>query len=416
MAAILDPITPITPPRAGRIVGLDVARAMAMLGMVIVHYAWAEGTGELADTVAEAMVGRAMPLFMTLGGIGVVLATTRSKTPDRDLLIRAAVLFVLGMVVHELTARIAIVLQAYGLFFALAPLFRRLPRPMLLVGAAAVTAVGSVTYQRIEWPPAFTRFEDLDDPGQLFESLFIDGYYPFFPVVGFFLFGMWLAGLDLRSDRVAATLAAVGGGVGLVTVWVTNAWADSLGLILARHDGDQEFAIGALLNSEGHSQMPAWVLSAGGTSAMVIGVSLLIAPRARHLLNPVAALGRLALTFYVFQAVVIHLFPVPTTTPISTEFRNVAVLYFGFMIFAVGWTMVFRSGPLEWLLRSATGRRTSAGPSQAASVPATAQPVPMSHPSPMSHPAPVMPALFPGTPPPTGPPPMPDQPSRPPPS
>lgn len=325
-----------------------------MFGMVVVHYVSIDGTEGALGTFAAAMAGRAMPLFMMLGGVGVHLATARSPHPDRDLLIRAVILLLLGMVVHELTARIAIVLQSYGLFFLLSPLFRRLPRPLLLVGAALVTAVGAVTYQQFTPPPLFTTFEMLGEPVTLLQSLFFTGYYPFFPVVAFFLVGIWIGGLDLRSDRVALTLAGVGTVVGIGVMVVANALVDRLELSVARFDGDDVFRAANLLNTEGHSEMPAWVLSAGGTSAAVIGISLLIAPRARRVLTPVLALGTLALTFYIFQAIVIHLAPPLSETTIEEEFRLVLILYGGFVLFAWGWKYFFRSGPFESLLRYPT--------------------------------------------------------------
>ena len=346
-----------TPIKTGRIEGLDLARAAAMFGMVVVHYVATDGTEGTLGTIAEAMVGRAMPLFMMLGGVGVHLATRRSAHPDRDLLVRAVLLLLLGMVVHELTARIAIVLQSYGLFFALAPLFRRLPRPLLLVGAAITTAVGAVTYQQFIPPPLFTTFGDLADPSRLAQSLFVSGYYPFFPVVGFFLVGIWIGGLDLRSDRVAATLAGIGTAVGLGVMVVANAIVDSQELLVSRFDGDDVFRAANLLNTEGHSEMPAWVLSAGGTSAAVIGICLLLAPRVQPWLSPVLALGTLALTFYIFQAIVIHLAPPLSETTITEEFRLVLILYIGFLPFAWGWKYFFRSGPFESLLRLGPPRR-----------------------------------------------------------
>lgn len=330
-----------------------------MLGMVVVHYVATDGTEGALGTLAEAMVGRAMPLFMMLGGVGVLLATARSKSPDRDLLVRAVILFLLGLVVHELTARIAIVLQSYGLFFALAPLFRRLPRWSLPIGAALASAVGAVTYQGFTPPPQFTTFEHLADPAALIRSLFIDGYYPFFPVVGFFLIGMWIGGLDLRSDRVAALLAGAGTAGGLGVMWLANTIVDRRGYSVARFDGDDRFRAENLLNTEGHSEMPAWFLSATGTSIAVIGISLLLAPRLARLLGPVLALGTMALTFYIFQAVVIHLAPPLSETTIAEEFRLVAILYIGFMPFALGWKYFFRSGPFEWLLRAGSGPRRS---------------------------------------------------------
>lgn len=348
--------TTTSPAKTGRIEGIDLARAAAMFGMVVVHYVATDGTEGSLGTIAEAMVGRAMPLFMMLGGIGVHLATARSKTPDRDLLFRAVILLLLGMTVHELTARIAIVLQSYGLFFAVAPLFRRLPRPLLLVAAVITTAVGAVTYQTFIPPPRFTTFGDLADPSAFFQSLFFDGYYPFFPVFGFFLVGMWIAGFDLRSDRVAASLAGVGTVVGLGTMWFANFIVTSQDIVVSRFDGDDVFRAANLLNTEGHSEMPAWVISAAGTSAAVIGISLLIAPRAGKILSPVLALGTLALTFYIFQAVVIHLAPPLSETTITEEFRLVLILYLGFLPFAYGWKYFFRSGPFESLLRLTPGR------------------------------------------------------------
>ena len=59
----------------GRITGIDMARGIAMFLMTIVHFvAWWEGEGALF-TAAELVRGRAMPLFMLLGGVGVTIMT-----------------------------------------------------------------------------------------------------------------------------------------------------------------------------------------------------------------------------------------------------------------------------------------------------------------------------------------------------
>lgn len=334
---------------SARIHGIDVARGLAMLGMVVVHYVWADGVSGSGPDVgagaelARAMEGRAMPLFMLLGGIGVVLVAQRSADPDRGLVIRAVLLFGLGLVLDATSERIAIVLQLYGLLFLVAPLLRRLPVAAGLGGAAAATAVGAWTYQVVGSPRGL-------------RSLLFDGYYPFFPVAAFFLLGMVVARLDLRSGRVAAGLATVGTVVGLGAWVAAEAVATTLGVdpeaLAAGPDAEAgRFVPERLLDVSGHSAMPAWVISAAGTSVAVLGLSLLAADRFSRLVRPLALVGTMALSFYVFQALATNVYPPPSETDLVREWLTVAELYLGFLAVALVWRHWFRRGPMEALLR-----------------------------------------------------------------
>ncbi|MEM9562867.1 MAG: heparan-alpha-glucosaminide N-acetyltransferase domain-containing protein [Actinomycetota bacterium] len=346
--------------RTGRIDGIDLARGLAMLGMVIVHYVWAADDTGPAAALARAMDGRAMPLFMMLGGIGVVLVSQRSATPDRGLIIRGAILFVLGLLLDSLDTWIAIVLQFYGLLFVVAPLFRRLPPRILAALAVATVAVGGWTYQVVGSAPQRTSIDAVSDGWPGLRSLLFDGYYPFFPVFAFFAIGLLLARLDLRSDRVARQLAGIGTAVGLGALWLADDLANWFGVDPVAGQagfGDGTFRAARLLNADGHSAMPAWVISAAGTSAAVIGLSLLAARRWPALTRPVATLGTVALSFYVFQVLTTEIVPRPSTTPLSQEWATVASLYGGFLVAAMVWKRYFRSGPLEALLRVGSTRR-----------------------------------------------------------
>ena len=346
------------PPGAGRrIEGIDVARGLAMLGMVIVHYVWAASDTGPTAALARAMEGRAMPLFMLLGGIGVVLATRRAAHPDRALLIRAVLLLAMGLVLHELSERIAIVLQFYGLLFAVSPLLRRLPPWALAAGVVITTAVGAVTKQLAGWPPQATSYDVLLDGWPGLRSLLLDGYYPFFPVFAFFGLGLLLARLDLTDRRVAATMAGVGAVVGLGAWWVADLVAPRVGLTDDNRRPDGTFLVERLVDIEAHSSMPAWVVSSAGTSVAILGLSLLAAPVLRKALWPLAIVGTMALSFYAFQAVATLFFPSPTETTLAAEWRHVAELYVGFLAAAVVWRRFFRRGPLEALLRVGSGGR-----------------------------------------------------------
>lgn len=335
-----------------------------MAGMVIAHYVWADRSGTTLDTVAELVRGRAMPLFVLLGGVGVSFLTSRSTMADRALLIRAAILFPLGVALQEATTFIAIILQFYALFFVAAVGLRRLSTRWLVALAAIITVAGGWTAQVIA--PELDRWTEIgdlvDNPEVVVWSLLFNGHYPFFPVAAFFVLGMVLGRLDLRSEQVALALTAIGGLVGFATIGVSRSLVDGFSVDTAIFDEPREqFLLARLLDTTGHSEMTAWVISAAGTSTAILGLSLLIAPRLGSPLRPVVALGQLALTFYVFQAVLVRWTPHPTTTPLAQEFLTATAIYFGFMVFAFAWRSWLSVGPLEALLRlGSRSRKTSA--------------------------------------------------------
>ena len=342
-----------------------------MLGMVIAHYVWPDDSGGWVDTVATAVRGRAMPLFVLLGGVGVTLAITRFPRPDRALLVRAVLLFGLGLIAHERSEWVAVILQWYGLLFAVAPLLRRLPSAVLLTMAAGVAVGGGWTFQVLgTWPRVPIAWHDLDEPVLVLRALLVDGSYPFFPIASCFMLGLWLGRLDLRSDRVAAWLAASGAVVGLGTMVGANAIIEARRLNPLVFDAAKRtpnpsgfdtsrFSADQLLDTTGHSQMLAWVISTTGTSVAVVGLCLLIAPRASTITSPLVSLGRLALTFYVFQIELTRYVPFPSTTGYGQELATVAAIFFGFAAFAHLWLQIFPVGPLEALLRVGSGREGS---------------------------------------------------------
>ena len=336
---------------------------IAMVLMTIVHFvAWWEGDGVLF-TIAELSSGRAVPLFMLLGGIGVTIMTQRSSTPTRNLAIRAALLLGLGFALTAVVDRLAIVLQAYALFFVLAIVLWRLPSKVLLGLIPVITAVGAVTIQVVGTPRELTPFETFFGSTQGIESLVFDGFYPLFPFAAFFVFGMWLARLDLRSERVAAVLLGVGTVVG-AGVWIGANWIVSTFEVrtdFGGRSGDGSFHWGRLLDGVGHSSMPAWVISALGTSAAVLGLSLLIAPRFANAVRPLTLVGTVSLTYYVYQALLTNVVPDSVTTGVVTEWLFVLAVFGSFIPMAWVWKQRFNSGPFEQLLRLGSGPSKSRG-------------------------------------------------------
>ncbi|MEM9036599.1 MAG: heparan-alpha-glucosaminide N-acetyltransferase domain-containing protein [Actinomycetota bacterium] len=336
--------------RPGRLIGIDLARALAMVGMVIAHFVEADPDGGFGSSVKLFTNGRAMPLFVLLGGVGVEFLTRRSPAPDVALATRAALLLPAGLVLQEYSLAIAVILQYYGVFFLLAIVLRRLPTSGLLVSAVAVMIVGGITAQTLAPDlPTTDGWVGIDELGALGSTLLLNGYYPVLPTLAFFLVGMWVARLPLGEVRTAVGL--LGAGVVLALIGYPGArwWVGRIDAEPWAEDGT--FEPSRLLDAAGHSDMPAWVLGATGTSLAAVGLCLLVARVGPRLLHPAIVFGQMALTFYVFH-VLLHDRGWPREeTDIVQEYWYSAAIIAGFTVVALVWRRYVGRGPLEWVLR-----------------------------------------------------------------
>jgi uncharacterized membrane protein len=345
---------------AARIIGIDVARALAMVGMLVAHFVEAEPDGGPASSVKAFTDGRAMPLFVLLGGVGVVLLTRRSPTPDLALLTRAALLFPAGLLLQEHSLAIAVILQYYAVFFVLAIGLRRLPEVTLVPLAGAVALAGAFTAQTIGPDlPTATGWDGVDDLDGLAWALLVNGYYPVLPTLAFFLVGMWVAHRRLDDPVVARRLAGVGVGLALLG-YVGARWVVDRYGFGPWEDG--EFAASRLLDADGHSDMVAWVVGATGTSLAALGLCLLAARAWGRWLGPAVVVGQMALTFYVAQVLIHDRWLPRSETTIGEEYRYAAAILVGFTALALLWRRLVGRGPLEAVLRigDLAGRRRSA--------------------------------------------------------
>lgn len=374
LTPVPEPISDPSPRR--RIGGLDLARALAMAGMLLTHYVFLD-SDSWVRTARHMLDGRAMPLFMVLGGVGATLLVQRRPNPDRNLLIRAAIVMVIGLALNELDSGIVIILPAYALLFALTTLFRRLRTTHLVVLAVVIGVAGSWTQQAMASSLMELQYDDLTDVPVTFWTLFFAGGYPFFPAASFFLLGMVLGRLPLDVPRVAASIAGAGAvalAVPLLVVRGVERWTDVevpdvpaglfMGKVQVPFFEPDRFEWNDVLSTAGHSQMLGWVISAMGSACLVIGLSLLLADRFGRATAPLETVGRMALTFYVAQVIPSHWY-LPFTRSPWDQFEIALGIWFGFMAFALVWNRFFGAGPLERLLRLGSGKPTAAAPAPA---------------------------------------------------
>jgi uncharacterized membrane protein YeiB len=328
----------VHPVAEGRIVGIDVARGAAILGMFIAHAV------PRPDDTELLVDGRSSILFATLAGVSLGIVTGgdrpagRGQRTDRvvSILLRAACLFLLGGILGALESEVAVILDYYGFMFVLLVPVLFFPRWVLAVMAAALAGVAPAL------AAAAPDTNAVNEPVlYFFQYYLLDGVYPALVWMPFLVAGLICArsGLDRQVTQLAmiaggALAAVVGYGAALVLAGVT---------------------------AEAHSSTTAEVVGSGGVALAVIGTLLWLtsAERAgagqwmRGALWPIGATGSMALTVYTLQILTLAVVVVMRDDSGAIEYPGWPLLIgmtIASLLFASLWQMLFGKGPLERLL------------------------------------------------------------------
>ncbi|GAB3600594.1 heparan-alpha-glucosaminide N-acetyltransferase domain-containing protein [Microbacterium tumbae] len=251
--------------RPPRIMGLDAARALAVLGMVGAHIG-VTGELDLLDPGSWGAIvhGRSSILFAVLAGISIALMTGRTRRPEREdlprirlsLLGRGAAIFLIGLVLELLNTPIAVILTVYGLLYAAAVPFLRW-RPSRLLLASGVLAIAG--------PPALAALQAVSlgasGPGL---GLVLFGTYPITVWMAFVLAGLAIGRMRLQRVRTATWLLLTGAVISTVGYGVGVA-ADAAGA-----QGGSSWIDSA--ESSSSSTTDEWGGSEGGLSSGSMGV------------------------------------------------------------------------------------------------------------------------------------------------
>lgn len=339
-----------------RIPGIDAARALAIVGMVMVHFGPIERPGDALGRLYRVTHGRASMLFVVLAGVGVALLA-RDRSPAQlpsawaKLFYRAALLLPMGLALQELDTNVLVILQYYALYFLVAGAVLPLGDRWLLALSGVLVVTGPVVYvalglRRAAWFAAGGPAAWTDEPAQIARDLVLTGSYPLVTWCAPVLFGVWLGRRDLRA-RATRWRMVVGGvafaGTALLASAALTAW---LGGPVAGPSWRQ------LASAEAHSQMPLWLAQATGFATAVLGASLLVADRLPSLSWPLVATGQLAFTVYVGHLLMLAAWPdLLQRDTVGEAARTVAVFSLVAAAMCTVWRAVLSRGPLEALLR-----------------------------------------------------------------
>ncbi|WP_052091312.1 heparan-alpha-glucosaminide N-acetyltransferase domain-containing protein [Modestobacter caceresii] len=400
--------TPAGPPAAAprrpkaRLVGIDAARGVALVGMMSVHLipaATADGDVSWAWLLSN---GKASALFALLAGVGIAFSTGGHRPPSGlawragalSLLTRAVIIAAIGLALGYVvgTDDAAVILAYYGVLFALAIPFLRLSTRGLVVAAAiAALVMPLVSYGlRSEMTPVAevnpTLTDLVTDPLGLLSRLTLTGVFPALVWIAYLLAGMAVGRAVLASRRVVGQLTLIGLGLALASSLLSMLLLTAGGLgSRLRVDALQtmDFELyqdtltwgpsGAtptnspwwLAATAPHSGSPLDLAFTIGVALAVLGACLLLGRGLQPLLRPLAAAGSMTLTLYS-----VHLLLV--AAPLPRGVLNLIVQVAVLVGFALVWNRSHLRGPLEELVWRVTDavRRKVLGSSGAHRAPA----------------------------------------------
>ncbi|MBT2392052.1 DUF418 domain-containing protein [Streptomyces sp. ISL-1] len=377
---------------AGRLIGLDLARGLAILGMYAAHVGPEPSVGGPLGWAMEAARGRSATLFALLAGFTLVILTGRpeprtgraGRQAVGRVLIRSAILIALGYLLTALDTSVDVILSVYGLLFILAlPLYRLRAPTLAAIAASAALVMPLVWYLLLaavehgSWADAVIAHDPLaritDSEGLV--ELFITGEYPVLTWLPFIIAGMAVAKLDLKRPGVPAKIALSGGA--LVVLGYGGSWLalhlvpGAQAAVSAATDGgpaasawwsdavSEDPTVGVpawLLVAAPHSQTTWSILGSTGVALVVLAACLIATARSarlRWLAAPVIAVGSIALTAYVGHIIAIKALGVDEL-PDSAALPVLICFAVAAMLLALAWTRAFQRGPLEYMMHAAT--------------------------------------------------------------
>lgn len=335
-----------------RIVGVDTARGLAILGMFVAHLGLVRDQEMLSPTgwffIAD---GRPSALFALLAGVGLAFMTRRAWRDGDPLewarqrvriVKRAGVLYLLGWVLTLLGTPVAVILPSYAVMFACCLPFLRL-RPRALVA----WAIGIATV--MQFPVLAARAALGAASGwRLVPGLgeVLTGYYPALIWVAYLLVGLAVGRLDLRAPGTAVAL--VSAGAALAFLGYGAGWA-----VRSLVQPNPDTFAGLVLSIEPHTDSALELAGNAGVGIAVVGTCLLLtrSPVLRVILTPVSAAGAMALTVYSLQIVYIRILG---SDAVWYPESNLPLLWLvlGAFLVAMVWQRLLGPGPFERALHA----------------------------------------------------------------
>jgi len=354
-----------------RIIGIDVARALAVIGMIIVNFKVVFGENGLPWVRAFASVfdGKAAATFVVLAGMALALMTNSAiKNNDQAKLKvaririgkRAVFLFILG--ISYITIWPADILHFYGIYMPITLLLLTRKEHTILTSGISIIVAYPILLIFLNYETGW-NFDTLDYEGfwtfkGFMRNLFFNGFHPVIPWAAFMLFGYWFGKQDLHNDKFVKK-----------TFWMSTIIFTIIQIvsylsisILSEGNQDTALELTEILGINPMPPLPIYMFNGISIAFTVISACIIIAKKFENsfIIDALNKTGQLALTFYVAHVIIgmgiIEVIDPSKIGNYSIEFSVIYAIVFSLLciLFAVIWRKYKKSGPLEWIMRKAT--------------------------------------------------------------
>jgi uncharacterized membrane protein len=370
-----------------RLVGIDAARGVALVGMMAVHnVAATDEDGDLSLAWGLA-AGKSAALFALLAGVGIAFASGGRRRPTgrrwtaeaASLLVRAVLIGAVGLLLGQVVPAdfASVILPYYAVLFLLAvPLLSLSIRS--LVGLAATIAVAMPLLSHVlragtelvDPVPNLTLGALVDDPLHALRELTLTGVYPALPWAAYLCAGLAVGRALLTSRRTVLVILLVG--AGLAAAARTTSWLllDVLGgrarleSVALQSMSQQEFAAFVREGATGvtppdtpwwlattlpHSSTPLDLAYTIGVGLVVVAVCILLGRTTTALLRPLAAAGSMTLTLYSLHLLLL------SSPDLPGDWSGFVLQSAVVVVFALVWSRYHARGPLEEIVARLSG-------------------------------------------------------------
>lgn len=359
---------------------LDVARAVAMIGVVMLNYhAYLNGPSawdpihpsqweRLFNPGTGVLTTRFAALFVLVAGIGVSLFTRASRVAnDPELLRRDGLrLFRRGVLLYALGYALqwiwpGTILFYYGAFFVIAALIFSAPTKWVLtIGIASAFASATIAWWRVEQSftgnlTSWLAPANVDSPRNLLIRTFISYTHPLFPWLLFFVVGIILGRHFHRFAQLRGRLIFWSTFVFTAT-YLTNAV-----FVADTPKTSHERLIATVLSTGPYDRGLLYSIGTLASSLLALCIlSIIVESLGENpIIDMMARAGQMSLSIYFahifFFNLIVHRLHWVSATGLDTALWLALVFYTIAIPFSALWRTYFGRGPAEVLYRTFGG-------------------------------------------------------------
>ncbi|NMH88246.1 DUF418 domain-containing protein [Flavivirga algicola] len=354
-----------------RIQGYDVARALAVFIMIIVHFnlvlANTNNTESILASLLNMIQGKGAALFVVIAGAGIslmiknnLLFNDKIRLKEKQVLLfkRAAFLFVFGLMFTLVWP--ADILHSYGCYILIGAIAMTRQSVYLWIGILLLIfsypfILEFVDYEK-GWNWLNVEYTDLWSLNGFMRNFFINGFNPVVPWVAFILVGIWLGRQNMHSKYIRNTILGVSTTVFVLIQMVSKRLVEASQNFIHLTSGEAL----SLFGTEPMPPLPLFMISGISWAFMIITLCIWGTDKLKHtsICNFFVKTGQMAFTHYISHVVIgliicIIIFGENNLTQWHAVI--LALIYCSIcMVFSVLWGKKYKKGPMSMFIRYVT--------------------------------------------------------------